>query len=163
MESFFEKYDIVYAAVTLIGLAFFPRLSMLLLTAIPFKSMGLLFYLGWIFAPHLTVAILATSWYWSSDYILVLISWIIALGGERTEKKYVKRNISANKRKSFHFEWNFFSKGTSNKSYYSNGTKSYEHITKNNKVISELYYDRSGMKITKDEWEEINEKNKIQE
>ena len=161
MESFFEKYDIVYAVITLIGLAFFPRLSMLLLTAIPFKSMGFLFYLGWIFAPHLTVAILATNWYWNSDYILVIISWIIALGGERTEKKYVQKNISGNKGKSFHFAWSFFSKGSSNKSYYNDGTKSYERIVKDNRVVTELYYDRSGMQITQDEWEAINEQDKL--
>ncbi len=104
MDSFFDKYNLLYGIITLVGLTFFPRVSMLLLTSISFSSMSPLFYFGWIFAPHLTVSILATHWYWNTDYHLVIISWIIAIGGENIEKKYAK-----NKGKNFSFKWNLYS------------------------------------------------------
>jgi len=55
---------------------------------------GLFFWLGWLFAPRLTVAILATSIYWSSNIFLCMITWIWAFGGESTEKGVVKKRIS---------------------------------------------------------------------
>jgi hypothetical protein len=48
----------------LIGATIFPRLTMLFAVAVPF---GWLHWLGWLFAPHLTVAILATMYYWDTE------------------------------------------------------------------------------------------------
>ncbi len=117
MDSFFDKYNLLYGIITLVGLSFFPRFSMLLLTSISFSSMSPLFYLGWIFTPHLTVSILATDWYWNTDYHLVIISWIIALGGENIEKKYAK-----NKSKNFSFKWNLYSSSDATKYKYEDYT-----------------------------------------
>lgn len=46
---------------------------------------GCLFWFGWLFFPHITVAILATHYYWSTNPVLCVIAWIVAIlgtGGE---------------------------------------------------------------------------------
>ncbi|MCX7122069.1 MAG: hypothetical protein NTV32_00030 [Gammaproteobacteria bacterium] len=73
-------------------LFFFPRLTMLF-TGIAFAWSGLLFWLGWIFAPRLTVAILATSVYWHTNMILCILAWLWALGGETFEKRSAKTYV----------------------------------------------------------------------
>tara|TARA_R110000772_G_scaffold259506_1_gene377144 strand:+ start:394 stop:651 length:258 start_codon:yes stop_codon:yes gene_type:complete len=60
---------------TLICLAIFPRLTLLFAS---FASGGMLWWLGWVFAPHLLVAILAIP-YWDSNPALVIFAWLIAL------------------------------------------------------------------------------------
>ncbi len=62
---------------------FFPRLTMLFATT---YGGGLLYWFGWLFAPRLTVAIIATMLYSQHNIILVVLTWIWALGGESTEK-----------------------------------------------------------------------------
>lgn len=69
----------------LFGLAVFPRITLFLFANI--SGLGILYWLGWLIAPHLTVAILATTFYWDTNPILVIIAWFIALGGEGAEKK----------------------------------------------------------------------------
>ena len=62
----------------------FPRLT-LLFSGVAFG--GFLWWLGWIFAPRLLVAILATFAYWETNTILVIFTWVWALSGEGAEKK----------------------------------------------------------------------------
>jgi hypothetical protein len=62
---------------------FFPRLTLLFSSV---ATGGLLWWLGWIFAPRLLVAILATSAYWETNTVLVVLTWFWALGGEGAEK-----------------------------------------------------------------------------
>lgn len=71
-------------------LAFFPRLA-LLFSSIPFG--GLFWWLGYIFCPHYLVAILATINYWPTNFLLVCIAWLIALGGETAEKYFIRRTF----------------------------------------------------------------------
>ena len=52
---------------------------------------GLFYWLGWLIAPRLTVAIIATSCFWDTNTLLVMMTWFWALGGESTEKKMVVR------------------------------------------------------------------------
>lgn len=61
----------------------FPRLTMLFATTV---GGGFLYWLGWLLAPRLTVAILATTCFWETNTVLVVFTWIWALGGETTEK-----------------------------------------------------------------------------
>ncbi|MCX6599167.1 MAG: hypothetical protein NTV70_22675 [Acidobacteria bacterium] len=68
----------------LIGCAFFPRITTLFFSA---ASFGLLSILGWIFAPHFLVAFLATTYYWHSNPILVVIAWGFAFAGTGGEAK----------------------------------------------------------------------------
>ena len=48
----------VHGWLFLIAAAVFPRLTMLFAVSVPF---GLLAWAGWLFVPHLTVAVLATT------------------------------------------------------------------------------------------------------
>ena len=75
----------------LVFITFFPRLT-LLFSSVPFG--GLFWWLGFIFAPRLLVAILATVGYWNTNKILVIASWLIAIGGESSEKYYIHRGAS---------------------------------------------------------------------
>ena len=80
--DFWEVHGILF----LIFITLFPRLTMLFAVTIPF---GFLAWLGWLFAPHLTVAILATQYYWHTNPILCIIAWIVALAGTGSEYKVV--------------------------------------------------------------------------
>ncbi len=72
----------------LIGLALFPRITLLFFASTPF---GFLAWLGWLFAPHLLVAILSLS-YWDTHPVLVVIAWLFALGGTGGEAKVASRS-----------------------------------------------------------------------
>jgi hypothetical protein len=62
----------------LLAATFFPRLTMLFAVSVPF---GPLAWAGWLLVPHLTVAILATRYYWDPNPVLCVIAWLVALGG----------------------------------------------------------------------------------
>ncbi len=81
--DFFDKYN----TLILICLAVFPRLTLLIAS---FATGGFLWWLGWIFAPHLLVAILAIP-YWDSNPVLVIFAWLIALSGTGAESSVVRR------------------------------------------------------------------------
>jgi hypothetical protein len=76
----------VHGALFLVFIALFPRLT-LFFSSVPFG--GLLWWLGFIFAPHLLVAILATTYYWDTNPILCIISWFVAFAGTGGEAKVV--------------------------------------------------------------------------
>jgi hypothetical protein len=78
--NFWDVHGIFF----LFFITFFPRLTMLLAVTIPF---GPLAWLGWLFAPHLTVAILATQYYWNTNPILCIIAWFVAFAGTGGEAK----------------------------------------------------------------------------
>ena len=73
----------VHGLLFLICMFFFPRLT-LLFSSVPIG--GIFWWLGWVFAPRLLVAILATTAYWHTNMILVIMTWFWALGGESAEK-----------------------------------------------------------------------------
>ena len=77
--NFFEHHSLI----TLICLALFPRLTLLIAS---FATGGFMWWLGWIFAPHLLVAILSLQ-YWDANPFLVIVAWMMALGGTRAESK----------------------------------------------------------------------------
>lgn len=73
---------------------FFPRLTMLLATSVASVFGGPLFWIGLIFLPRLTVAIIATTLYFNTNPILCVFTWMWALGGETTEKKAIVHKAS---------------------------------------------------------------------
>lgn len=73
----------------LIGLALFPRITLLFFAATPF---GWLAWLGWLFAPHLLVAILSLP-FWPTHPVLVVIAWIMALAGTGAEGGAARRRV----------------------------------------------------------------------
>lgn len=77
-ENFWDNHGIFF----LLFIAFFPRLTMLFATRAPF---GILGWIGWLFFPYLTAAVLATIYYWEKNSILVAIAWVIAFLGTTGE------------------------------------------------------------------------------
>ena len=73
----------VHGLIFVVCLFFFPRVTLIFATAWG----GLLWWIGWIFAPRLLVAILATTYYWETNMILVILNWFWAIGGEGAEKR----------------------------------------------------------------------------
>lgn len=77
-ENFWDHHGVFF----LIFVTVFPRLTLLFAT--PWG--GLLWWLGWLFLPRLTVAILATTYYWEQNAILCIIAWFLAIPLEFGEK-----------------------------------------------------------------------------
>ncbi len=79
----------------LIFITLFPRLTLLFSNVV---SGGFLWWLGWLFMPRFLVAILATISYWNNNPFLVVFSWLIAIGGESSEKAIILRKSIKQKR-----------------------------------------------------------------
>ena len=76
----------------LLFLAIFPRLTLLFSSIV---SGGIFWWASFIFCPRLLIATLATISYWEQNPLLVLLSWLVAFGGESSEKYFVtNRNFS---------------------------------------------------------------------
>lgn len=86
MIDFWQVHGIFF----LIFITLFPRLTMLLAVSTPF---GLLAWIGWLFLPHFTVAILATEFYWHTNPILCIIAWFVAFAGTGSEGKAVQMTV----------------------------------------------------------------------
>ena len=84
MVDFWTNHGIVF----IFFMFFLPRLTMLF-AGICMAWSSMLFWLGWLFAPRLTVAILATTVYWDTNLILCVLAWAWAFMGESAEKKTV--------------------------------------------------------------------------
>ena len=78
----------VHGWLFLLGATFFPRLTMLFAVTAPF---GILAWLGWLFVPHVTVAVLATIYYWDTNPVLCVIAWLVAVGGTAGEGKVASK------------------------------------------------------------------------
>ena len=100
----FGKFDFWsrHGAFFLVFVTIFPRLT-LLFSSVP--TGGLFWWLSWFFAPRLLVAVLATIEYWYQNPILVVIAWLIALGGESSEKFVVVRRSGFGPQKSREPKW----------------------------------------------------------
>ena len=102
MSSFSTvNYWKVHGLGLLVGLAIFPRLTLLFSSI---ASGGLLWWIGWVFAPRILVAVLATVAYFKTNPILVVIAWLIAIGGESTEKYCIRRRASRRNRHVHEFD-----------------------------------------------------------
>ncbi len=73
----------------LVFVTIFPRLT-LLFSSVAFG--GILWWIGFFIAPRLLVALLATKAYWMTNPVLVMIAWLVAIGGESGEKFIISRN-----------------------------------------------------------------------
>lgn len=77
--NFWDKRGIFF----LIFITIFPRLTLLFSSV---ATGGFVWWLAFIFCPRILVASLATVAYFHTNPILVIISWMVALGGEVFEK-----------------------------------------------------------------------------
>lgn len=83
-----ENYWDAHGVGLLVGLALLPRLTLLLSSI---ATGGLLWWLGWLFAPRILVAVLATVAYYQVNPVLAVSAWLVALGGEGAEKSWCHR------------------------------------------------------------------------
>jgi hypothetical protein len=83
--DFWQYHSILF----IIAMFIFPRITMLIsgICVMPFA--GLLFWLGWVFVPRLSVAIIATYLYFPTNPVLCVFTWLWAVAGERAEKKTI--------------------------------------------------------------------------
>lgn len=87
MYNFWDYHGILF----ILAMFFFPRLTMLFATTV---GGGFFYWLGWLVAPRLTVAIIATSLFYEHNVVLLIFTWIWALGGEFGEKTVIKSRTS---------------------------------------------------------------------
>ncbi len=84
----------------LFSIALFPRLTLLvsglLVGSIEFG--GLVWWLGFFIAPRILVATLATAAYWNTNPVLVILAWLIAFGGESSEKFVITKRMRSPQR-----------------------------------------------------------------
>ncbi len=71
-------------------LAFFPRLTLAFLAFLT-DAIGVTFWgvVGWFICPRIVVAVIATTLYWTTNPIMCVFAWIVALSGEGCEKKVI--------------------------------------------------------------------------
>ena len=67
----------------------FPRLTMLFTGICSMVFSGPLFWVGWVFAPRITVALIASLLYFNTNPIVCVFAWLWALGGESSEKRSI--------------------------------------------------------------------------
>jgi hypothetical protein len=83
--DFWANHGILF----LLGMGFLPRITMLLMGT--FHGFGALGWTGWVFAPHVTVAVIATNLYWHTNPVLCVLAWLVAFGGTSKEVQVVGR------------------------------------------------------------------------
>ena len=94
--DYFTKHGWIF----LFSVALFPRLTLLVsgLLVGSVELGGLVWWLGFFFAPRILVACLATVAYWNTNQVLVVLSWLIALGGESSEKMIITNRMRSPQR-----------------------------------------------------------------
>lgn len=90
-----HNYWDVHGLLFLLGLTFFPRITVIFFS---YVTGGLLFWIFFLLFPRLVIPILAAYHYWDTNPILVVLSFLICLGGESGEKTIVKRRIVRRRR-----------------------------------------------------------------
>ncbi|MBF0299998.1 MAG: hypothetical protein HQK51_14830 [Oligoflexia bacterium] len=122
-RDFWEYRGYLGGIFFLFFIALFPRLT-LFVSSVPFG--GVLWWIGWFFMPRILVASLATVTYWNHNKILVIISWLVALGGESSEKVLISRRP----RMRFFFRSNNLNFGRFGRSKYSSHSNHSSHPQK---------------------------------
>ncbi|MGE0792063.1 MAG: hypothetical protein AB7S26_40695 [Sandaracinaceae bacterium] len=79
----------------LIGLALFPRITLLFVGG----AFGPLAWLGWVICPHLLVAILGTTYYWDTNPVLCIVAWFFAFAGTGGEGRFAHHHARRSRRR----------------------------------------------------------------
>ena len=94
--EYFDNHGWIF----LFSIALFPRFT-LLVSSLLLGSLqlgGFIWWAGFFIAPRILVASLATVSYWHNNPVLVVISWLIALGGESSEKFVITKRMTTPKK-----------------------------------------------------------------
>lgn len=89
--NFWDAHPQGIGALILVGLALFPRLTLLGLVLFDGMQFAFWHWVGWLIAPHLLVAIVGTDRYWHTNPVLCVIAWCFAFGGTGSEAGAVRR------------------------------------------------------------------------
>jgi len=84
--NFWEVHNIFF----LLGLVFFPRITVIFFS---YVIAGPLFWIFFLFFPRIVIPILAAYHYWDTNPVLVVLSFIISLSAETGEKKVIHKTI----------------------------------------------------------------------
>lgn len=87
MHDFWQDHGLIFV----VCMFFFPRLTLFFAGLL---GGSILWWLGFIFAPRVLVAVGATMLYWPTNPFLCILSWFWAISGETMEKAKVKRWVS---------------------------------------------------------------------
>lgn len=82
------NYWEVHGILFLIGLVFLPRITVIFFSHV---TGGPIFWIFFLLFPRLVIPILAAANYWDTNPVLVVLSFIICLGGEGGEKTIVHK------------------------------------------------------------------------
>lgn len=90
------NYWEVHGIFFLLGLMLFPRLTVTFFSHL--SGMGLLFWIVFLLFPRIVIAILAAYYYWDTNPVLVVIAFLVCLGGETGEKTVVQKKVARRRR-----------------------------------------------------------------
>lgn len=93
-DNFWQVHGVLF----LLGLVVFPRITVFLFSNV---IAGPLFWIFFLLFPRLVIPILAAYHYWDTNPVLVVLSFLICLGGETGEKTVVKRKVVRRRRTEF--------------------------------------------------------------
>jgi hypothetical protein len=84
--NFWEVHGIFF----LLGLVFFPRITVILFSHV---TGGPLFWIFFLIFPRIVIPILAAYHYWDTNPVLVVLSFVVSLSGETGEKQIVRKTV----------------------------------------------------------------------
>lgn len=79
-----------HTTLALLGLAVFPRTTLLFAS---FSTGGLLYWISWLIAPRILIAVLAIPYIFENPF-LVLISWVFAFEGTKFEGRISRKSFN---------------------------------------------------------------------
>ena len=85
----------VHGLLFLLGLVAFPRITVFFFSHV---IGGPIFWIFFLIFPRLVIPILAAYHYWGTNPILVILSFLLCLGGETGEKTIVRRRVVRRRR-----------------------------------------------------------------
>lgn len=88
--SFFDVHSILGGLLFMLGLMLFPRITLIFFSSV---TGGILFWIVTMIMPRIIIAILAAVYYWRTNPILVIMTFLWCLGGEGAEKEVARRSV----------------------------------------------------------------------
>lgn len=89
--NFWEVHGIFF----LLGLVFFPRITVIFFSHV---TGGPLFWIFFLIFPRIVIPILAAYHYWDTNPVLVVLSVVVCLSGETGEKRVVQKSVTVRRK-----------------------------------------------------------------